>query len=211
MTISICDNNFRMLPEKGIIWIEKNSLILADLHLGKSTVFRARGIAAPEGPDESDLDKLKRIINENNVSRIIILGDLVHARSHNIPSLTGMFLETVKGTEVILIEGNHDKVLRKEKRIELVTGEYEEDKFIFSHRHSEDQKNFVFAGHIHPSVILTGKGKTTERLPCFYFSAQYALLPSFGSFTGSYIINPGKNDRVFIPADGGVFEVTGRA
>jgi metallophosphoesterase superfamily enzyme len=62
---------------------------------------------------------------------------------------------------------------------------------------------YVFSGHIHPGIRLSGPGKQSVRLPCYVFSENHALLPAFSHFTGLALIDPEKTDRVFavIPAE----------
>jgi hypothetical protein len=50
-------------------------------------------------------------------------------------------------------------------------------------------------------VRLKGKGRRYERFACFYFSADYAILPAFGSFTGHHRIRPSAGDGVYIVAE----------
>jgi hypothetical protein len=42
------------------------------------------------------------------------------------------------------------------------------------------------------------------RAACFYFSKNLALLPAFGSFTGTHPVSPRAGDRVFAVGDGRV-------
>lgn len=55
----------------------------------------------------------------------------------------------------------------------------------------------TFSGHVHPAVSLRGKGKQALRFPCFYFTDNYCILPAFSRFTGSYTVEPGKNDHAY--------------
>jgi metallophosphoesterase superfamily enzyme len=57
--------------------------------------------------------------------------------------------------------------------------------------------NYCFSGHVHPAVQVKGKGKQTLRFPCFYFGRQQAILPAFSRFTGTYLIEPGKEEKAF--------------
>ncbi len=54
------------------------------------------------------------------------------------------------------------------------------------------------AGHLHPGVKLSGKGRQAITLPCFYFGRQYGLLSAFGNFTGMAKLAVKRDDRVFI-------------
>jgi uncharacterized protein len=209
MIVEIGGNNFRLLPEKAILWIEEKTLLISDLHLGKTSFFRLKGIPAPEGGDEGDLNKLKQLILTTGAENLIILGDLFHSKSPINSEVTTFFLESVKGINLKVIKGNHDRIKAEEFNAlrEKVLATFETGNFIFSHTHFIDDEKFVFAGHIHPSVYLRGKGRTGERVPCFHLTPYYAVLPSFGSFTGSYLISPQKHDRIFIPVEDKVIEI----
>jgi len=87
-TIEINNNEFRLLPEKAIHWVEEETLLIADLHLGKSDTFRNAGIYIPTGSTKNDLDKLNKIIQLCRIKRIIFLGDLFHHISLGIYSIT---------------------------------------------------------------------------------------------------------------------------
>jgi metallophosphoesterase superfamily enzyme len=40
-------------------------------------------------------------------------------------------------------------------------------------------------------------GRQSLRFPCFYFNAQFAVLPAFSRFTGLALIEPKKQEDVF--------------
>jgi len=48
------------------------------------------------------------------------------------------------------------------------------------------------------------------RLPCFYFSEMYSILPSFGSFTGSSKLRAKAGDKVFVISEDKVIEISDR-
>ena len=76
------------------------------------------------------------------------------------------------------------------------------------HQHNEIEGKFIFSGHIHPAVRLSGKGGMREQVQCFYFSDDFAILPSFGSFTGNFIIKPKDFEKVFAIAGDEIIEVS---
>ena len=63
------------------------------------------------------------------------------------------------------------------------------------------------AGHIHPAIRLKGKGKQSIQLPCFVFREHNAILPAFGSFTGTATIQAKPGDQVYAIADKQVIKV----
>jgi hypothetical protein len=44
--------------------------------------------------------------------------------------------------------------------------------------------------------------------PCFHFTPQLAVLPAFGTFTGSHSIRPAREDRVFVIGPDEVIDVS---
>jgi len=52
----------------------------ADLHLGKAATFRRAGIPVPEGTSARDLARLATLVRDTGADRLLILGDLFHAR-----------------------------------------------------------------------------------------------------------------------------------
>jgi metallophosphoesterase superfamily enzyme len=53
-------------------------------------------------------------------------------------------------------------------------------------------------------VTIRGSGRQKERLPCFLIGEHVALLPAFGSFTGTFTVKPNPRDRVYLVAEGEV-------
>ena len=61
---------------------------------------------------------------------------------------------------------------------------------------------YALAGHLHPGVLLRGRGRQRLRLPCFHFGPQVGVLPAFGGFTGLHLLAHGPSDQVFAVAAG---------
>jgi len=57
------------------------TLLVADLHLGKAATFRSQGIPVPEGSAQKDLARLALLVAATRARRLIVLGDLFHAKS----------------------------------------------------------------------------------------------------------------------------------
>lgn len=214
--IKIKNNEFLLMPEKAIYWQEEKTLLVSDLHLGKSDTFRHSGIYVPTGTTSSDLDRLNKLIYNLNIRRIIFLGDLLHHRSGyntKVKNALKEWRDKNKNIEIILIRGNHDlKAGDPELSLDFICKDepYNYNGFEFRHFPPKNNSEYCFAGHIHPSVILKGKGNQYLKLPCFYFSEKYSLLPSFGSFTGSSKIKVKKGDKVFVITLDKVLEIKDR-
>jgi DNA ligase-associated metallophosphoesterase len=208
-TITIRDKECWLLPEKALFFPESSMLVISDLHIGKLGYFRKKGIPLPQSGLLATLQNLERLLKETSPESLLFLGDLFHTRDD---SLWQHFTEIVQQFAVegncLLVKGNHD-VFPAEKYEHAgirVTDAWIWNELLFTHEPAEnnDGRLINVAGHVHPAVLVKGRGKQRLRLPCFYVGQQGILLPSFGHFTGSKTIIPGKNDQIFVIADGKV-------
>ena len=72
--IVIFKNHFYLHKTGAIFWKEKNTLLLADIHLGKVGHFRKSGIPVPRKVESVFYDKISKLKNSLNFSQIIFLG-----------------------------------------------------------------------------------------------------------------------------------------
>jgi metallophosphoesterase superfamily enzyme len=70
-TISIHTNHFVLHPSGGVYWKEKQTWLLADIHLGKVAHFRKNGIAVPREAEGSFYQKMEEILPLFPVKRIL--------------------------------------------------------------------------------------------------------------------------------------------
>jgi metallophosphoesterase superfamily enzyme len=75
------------------------------------------------------------------------------------------------------------------------------------HIPQDDDPAYVLAGHVHPAVVLRGKGGLSAKLPCFVVGARRMILPAFGSFTGGAALAHRADDQLFAVADDDVIEI----
>lgn len=207
-THQLLGQTLHLLPEKGIFWEEKNYLILADLHLGKAGHFRKSGIPISDLIHSKDILILDKLIAKFKPQQVIFLGDLFHS-DHN--QGWEVFKRWIKSKEPLpfkLVLGNHDVLDESSYRISNLKVMEKLSLHPFDLTHiPEETELYNLAGHIHPAVRLTGKGRQSLRLPCFYFGKNNGLLPAFGHFTGTAKINIDKTDTVFAIADNKVVRV----
>ena len=81
--IIIFNNHFYLDKTGAIFWKEKDTLLLADIHLGKVGHFRKSGIPVPRKAQGVFYEKISRLKNLLNFSQIIFLGDLFHSSLNN--------------------------------------------------------------------------------------------------------------------------------
>lgn len=189
-------------------WEEERCLILSDPHLGKSGHFRKSGIAIPPSSFQNNLHRLVEDIRFFNPKEVLITGDFSHSR-HNLE--LDQFLKwrmDLASLHFTLIRGNHDILPDEWYRSAAIDVHpyLSRSGFLFLHDGKDEpmaetnSSLYSITGHVHPAYIMKGIGKQSLRLPCFYFSETHACLPAFGSFTGTFSIQPKKNDRLFVIA-----------
>ena len=206
--IVIFNDHFYLHKTGAVFWKEKNTLLLADIHLGKVGHFRKSGIPVPRKAGGVFYDKIIKLKNSLNFSQIIFLGDLFHSSLNNEWFL---FENWVKKSElkIILIKGNHD-IIPKLVFEQVGIKTYDDlkiEKFFFTHYPKKINDCFVFSGHIHPGVRLIGKGKQTMKFPCFICNKDQIILPSFGGFTGMHLPKIRNGDQVFVITNKEIIEI----
>ena len=65
-----------------------------------------------------------------------------------------------------------------------------------SYRHDLNQA-FTLSGHIHPVMRLRAMRKQRMRVPVFWQRSAGLVLPSFGSFTGGFVVRPTPGEHLF--------------
>lgn len=213
MQIEINDDPVELLSERAVYLPRIQTLLVADLHWGKTDVFVRSGVPLPAGILASDLARLTKVIEKTKPEKVLILGDLVHNSQVLGPQLHDEIAawRILNPLEMILIPGNHDRGLAYyadwkihiAKKPELEIGDY-----LFCHDEGrcESKDKFIWGGHIHPTITLTGGGDRV-RVPCFVIGKKSGLLPAFSRFTGGHDINPRRNDRIYVIADNEVVAI----
>lgn len=191
-----------------------STLVVADLHWGKAATFRAKGVPLPPGITASDLERLSVVLDETSAARLVIVGDLLHARAgrheRTLHAIAGWRAAHVN-LQMVLVRGNHDAHAGDPPavlNIECVNGPLIVGPFACQHHPTAHASHYVLAGHLHPHVNLRGRGRQSVRLPCFAFCERGAILPAFTSFTGGGAYTPGEGDRVFAIVDNEIIQTS---
>ncbi len=218
-------------PHRCLYWEEERSLVLSDLHFGKTGHFRKAGIAVPQSVYREDLLRLLSLIQYFQPKELVIVGDLFHSRENKELDLFLRWREDFPHLGMRLVLGNHD-ILRTDWYLKagIVVNEavLEIGPFAFVHDiedasgdavdrnlslSNDGDEPYYFSGHLHPGIRINGMGKQSLQFPCFYFGSEYAILPAFGLFTGTVSIDPGRELNVFaiLPPTGGERRSEGRS
>jgi DNA ligase-associated metallophosphoesterase len=208
-----------LLPGRAVLMPASRTLLVADLHLGKAATFRRAGIPVPEGSSQRDLERLGQLVQAHEVRRLVVLGDLFHARSGCTPQVFAEFASLrsrMPDTSVVLVLGNHDRAVGRlpdTLGLDACIPCLDEPPFHFVHEPAtgvaaSDRDMFTVAGHLHPTVTI--RSPSGDRLAdrCFVAEPSLLVLPAFGSFTGGHRIDPAESMRLWIARDDGVVDVT---
>lgn len=204
--LTVCNQTIQLFPERAAFWKEEKALIVADIHIGKTSTMQNYGLAIPEGTMENDLRKLKNLILSTNAKKCIIVGDLIHTKTGLSPRVQEYFKKWVNESNCIveLIIGNHDKALIKalptDWNLEIHQEVIKIGPFCFSHFPKPESGYFVWSGHIHP-VFLVKSSFDKITLRCFHFEKNQAILPAFSDFVGGSYVKKTITSQIFVIAD----------
>lgn len=213
MTLDLGNTPITLLPAHGVFLENSAVLVVSDIHLGKSATFRNRGIPVPEGDTEHDLNTLSQLIENHQPKRLVIAGDLVHAKDGMSPHVLEIFRAWAASLSIpiILTEGNHDRMARLFDHILpiAIVPFIDIDGLRITHDPAELPKNIPgIAGHLHPGIRIPESPRRSIRTPFFCLrKSQHLILPAFSRFTGIQLIRLEQGDRVFVPVKQQVLEI----
>ena len=202
----IHDHTFWVSQERCLFWEQENTLIIADLHLGKTGHFRKEGIAVPQSIYKADLQRLVAMLYLYKAERLVIVGDFTHSSMNRELELFIKWRKDFSSLQIDLVKGNHDILHNnwyREARVDMHERDLTINNFLFCH---DDKKlgqvddpaiTYQFTGHVHPGIMLRGAGRQSLKFPCFYFSKEHCILPAFSRFTGTYNVRPEKGETIY--------------
>ena len=183
------------------------SILVADVHLGKAQAFRELGVPVPAGTTEGNLKRLSQAINQLDAKSIYFLGDLLHSKAAHKPELLAQLTrwrESHATLQMTLIRGNHDDKAGDPPSnlgIQVVEEPYKLGEFALCHHQLNLQGVVCLSGHVHPVVVLKGKGHSKARLPCFTRRDNHIVLPAFGEFTGGFVCKKEEFEDILLVAN----------
>ena len=219
-TVSWGGHRLALLPAKAAWLPERRMLLVADVHLGKALSFRRLGVPVPEGTTADALARLGELLASTGARELVFLGDFLHsahAQAHALQAPVQAWRLAHAEVAMTLVRGNHDDragdppaalgfTLKDEPWIlPRPDTDAPGPGLALCHHPRAVAGQQVLAGHLHPCVHLAGRGRQRLRLPCFHFSAEVAVLPAFGGFTGMHGITRQAGDQVFVVGGEGVF------
>lgn len=211
--LSVAGETLHLLPDPALWWPAGRTLFVADLHIGKAAVFRARGLPVPSGTTQANLRRLDALLGGRPAQRLVVLGDFLHAAESHQPAVHAALLQWRRahaGLEVVLVRGNHDSHAGDPPEfldIQAVDEPWSAGPFACCHHPQYRAGRHVLAGHLHPAVRLRGPGRDALCLPCFSHGEGLTLLPAFGDFTGRHVLAPEPGRSLFAVGAGQVWPV----
>lgn len=197
-SVTINGQTFIMHPSGVLFWEEQSMLLISDVHIGKVSHFRKFGAAVPQKAIQRNFDLMDEALDFFQPKLLVFMGDLFHSSLNKEWQLFENWVAHVD-SKIILVVGNHD-IISPQKYEDLnikVASELILEGFLLTHHPEEREGLFNFCGHIHPAIRLTGLGRQSVRLRCFYKSDAQLLLPAFGEFTGSHTLEAETNCCIF--------------
>ncbi len=207
-TLTIAGQHLELHPSGAVFWKEESVLLISDVHLGKVTHFRKYGSPVPQKAIDHNFEVLEQNLNYFRPQTVCFLGDLFHS---SMNSEWHRFESWVKKAQAkfLLVAGNHDIIspLKYEALGIALVPELSWGPFYLTHYPEEREGYFNLSGHIHPAVRLRGHGRQSLRLPCFFRNKHQLILPAFGAFTGSHILEKNEGDEVYAIAEAAVIKI----
>jgi uncharacterized protein len=167
------------LPSGALCWPDQRTLIVSDLHLGKSERMARRGGALlPPYESRETLTRLSDDLDRTGAKSLIALGDSFDdlTAAQSLDDTDQMLLaRLMAGRAWTWVEGNHDAGSHAfggshmaEARLGQVTC-----------RHIASVETPEISGHYHPKARVGGTAR-----PCFLLDAQRIIMPAYGAYTG---------------------------
>lgn len=173
--------------------------------------MQVAGISAPGAILEETLARLTSAARDAGATRILVLGDLLHAPV----GITPHMVERVAAwraefpIDISVVPGNHDRrlnTLTDAWHFDIAPERLDDGPLTFTHDPKPIAGRYVVGGHLHPCVRVPN-GRFPLKLACFHLRRGVAVLPAFTSFAAGVPVRREPGDRLFAIADHALVEV----
>jgi DNA ligase-associated metallophosphoesterase len=134
--LKVKEQQLLLSPERCIYWENKQTLLLSDMHIGKSAHFRKAGIAIPQQVFQEDLHRFFQQVHVFSPKQIIVTGDFFHSFANQEHGWFAKWRTVLDNVKIILVRGNHEILTNSayvDLGIEIVEKELQHGPFRFSH------------------------------------------------------------------------------
>ena len=182
---SFAGESFYPSSAGALFWPAEQALLVADLHLEKSSWFARLGQFLPPYDSHATLTALAAEVERTEAKRLYCLGDSFHDRfgCDRLPANARTLLTALTAKlEWTWIVGNHDPGFADHCG-GRIADEVEIGGIILRHEAVRGHPCPEISGHFHPKLRLHLRGRQVSRR-CFVTSQTKIIMPAFGSLTG---------------------------
>lgn len=173
-------------PEGAMLFCDSRTLVVADLHLGRSErMARLGGAFLPPYETVETLNRLEALIARVAPRRLVSLGDSFdddRAARALEPEIAARIARLTATADWTWIAGNHDPSPPRGLG-GGVAAEIEVEGVALRHIARADLHGPEASGHYHPKAVLCAHGRRLRRR-CLLTDGLRAILPAFGLYTG---------------------------
>jgi len=213
LRLSLADQTFELLPQRGLFWFEQRTLLISDPLFGKANAVPSRGVPYSGTAKASTLNRLTTLLNFFEPDLLLVLGDLVEpAEKHNEELIDGLLFWRRQFQDVNVMRLHNGAPSTAEFLAEFRMKETTENQFLSPFEFQVEfgpADGFVIAGRPHPAIkIVDREVGTGVKAPCFHLQSACLKLPAFCSAKDAVAISPRDGDRVFIVGPNEVVELS---
>jgi DNA ligase-associated metallophosphoesterase len=168
----------------ALVWPERRTLVVADLHLEKGSAFAVKGTPLPPYDSLETLRRLELALRRHAPRRVICLGDSFHdtnAASRMAEDDAAVLRRLTAAQEWIWITGNHDPAPPAGLG-GIAAAEVRSGNLTFRHEAARRAVGEI-SGHYHPKASVSVRNRRVGGR-CFVTDGQRLILPAFGAYAG---------------------------
>ena len=212
-------NNIKIVG-KTLFHTTSKTLILSDLHIGEELSQQKKGVLIPRNSFKELQKETKHLLENLRPLRVVLNGDIKHEyktlSKQEIVQITSYLAFLKKQADLILIEGNHDIVLKELLSEYKFYEEYLLDGVLILHGHKMPSKDLlskattIVIGHQHPAMSLK-LDQRVEKYKCFlkgkYEGLDLIVMPSMNNLNEGYDLQSAKSLSPILPNKFDDFEI----
>lgn len=167
----------------------ENNLIVADLHLGISFVFRQDGFHIPE-QGEKISKQINHLLKKTRTKNLIIVGDFKHA----VPGTPEAerkelrrFTRSIKA-DITVLKGNHDSLLEEIIDVKIIN-RINIENHTLTHGHIKTKGKKFIIGHNHPLILFKDRENMSYRQRIWIKNDNIIIMPAFNKLAGGMVMN----------------------